>query len=64
MSSAPLIQSDSDGQVQRGELMARVFPPVWTAFEEMDMTVARLQSPTGCVCVCACVCVFQIVGVS
>lgn len=32
MSSAPLIQSDIDGQVQRGELMAKVFPSCLDSF--------------------------------
>lgn len=32
------------------------FFSVWTVFEKMDMTVARLRSPTGHVCLSACVC--------
>lgn len=53
MSSAPLIQSDSDGQVQRGEMMAKVF---LLSGQCLKRWTWRSQGFKVQQCMCACVC--------
>lgn len=56
MSSAPLIQSDSDGQVQRGELMAEVFLLSGQFLERWTWRSQGLEVQQG-MCAWDCVCV-------
>lgn len=52
MSSAPLIHSDSDGQVQRGEMMAKVF---LLSGQCLKRWTWRSQNLKVQLCVCVCV---------
>lgn len=62
MSSAPLIHSDSDGQVQRGEMMAKVFLLSGQCLKRWTWRSQNLKVQL-CVCVCVCgrthLCLFQ-----